>query len=237
MVNHKLFKFLSSHLFMRRGWYIFFLVAVVVLLVSGTFVSAQDAEQTVSNVSSDAGLWGTIKDNMVRVFNAISTFADKYIVGPIIGTRTFGGKSIHIFSGNFWSERFFSYISLSVWIILWSVVFGFFQLRLGNAKSERNIVFKFTFGKWLKFTKFALIFAVLYPILMGIPFINRILQIVTLEVLGVAVVWRAFIVSAVFIFGPLYFKRYIAYRVEIREYKEELQKVAGEEIIKAMAKG
>ncbi len=242
MVNRKLFKFLYSDLFMKKGVDIFVLVVVLAVLLLGAFVHAQEAGQVGQaglSVSSDNGLWGIIKDNTVLVFSATSAFADKYVIGPIIGTRTFGGESIHIFSDYYWFEGFLHNAALSILVVLWTIPL----VILYAVNDKSGGVTRFSSWRlhaaffYFRYCKSALIFAVLYPLLMGVLVINRILQILTLEVLGVAVVWRAFIVSAVLIFGPLYFKKYIAYRVEIREYQEELQKVAGEEIIKAMAKG
>ena len=74
-----------------------------------------------------------------------------------------------------------------------------------------------------------------YIILGGIPFFNRVLQIITLEILGLHIIWRSLIIGSVLYFGPIYAKRYFKYKRRNRLYKQKLEKVAGEEISKAMS--
>jgi len=84
-----------------------------------------------------------------------------------------------------------------------------------------------TFGK-KRFIAFCL-----YPFLMPVPIIKRILQIITLEFLGLHFFWRAFIIAAIFSFAPLFWGRYRKYREKTEVYKQALRDVAIEEKHKA----
>ena len=82
-----------------------------------------------------------------------------------------------------------------------------------------------------------IILFILYPFLMLVPILKRILQIITLEFLGLHFFWRAFIIAAIFSFAPLFWARYRKYRLRTELYKDKLRKVAIEERDKALLGG
>ncbi|MEM3074385.1 MAG: hypothetical protein QW727_00355 [Candidatus Pacearchaeota archaeon] len=162
----------------------------------------------------------------------------------LVGVKSFNGKWDIIWSLDFWKYNFWYYFftfSLPTFLF-----FRFFHLFM-----EHNIIpwiKNFNIITWIKDFKlitwikktyyrvFVIIILILYPFLMGIPLANRFLQIMTLEILGLHWFWRSFIFATILFFIPKMRDSYVEYVKIKRDYQDKLEKVAGEEIAKAMAR-
>jgi hypothetical protein len=82
----------------------------------------------------------------------------------------------------------------------------------------------------------SLIFFIIYPFLDLFPILNRILSILTFEAIGAGIFWRVLIVFLVLYFIPFIKPKYDEMKKRNQYYKEAQERIAGEEIMKAVAK-
>ena len=145
------------------------------------------------------------------------------IIGPILGALIylFGSKTLNLW---YFTGTGFEYFSFWFLVLIWIFIF---LLIYGYSKNEiRNEISKIKYY----------IFLLIIPLLMGIPIINRILQIITLEFLGIHWLWRSLLFSGILYFGPIFFQDYVKHRERRIKYKHKLEKIVGEEISRAIAK-
>lgn len=90
--------------------------------------------------------------------------------------------------------------------------------------------------KWIKRIGLILVLIFLYPVLMQMPIINKIIEIITFEVLGLSWFLRSFIVAFYIGFGPEMISKYRAYSRRVWIAKQGYEEQAGLEIAKALAK-
>ena len=194
--------------------------------------------------NSPSGLWDLIKGYSKLSFDS-STSSFNRGVGWILGANTFGGKSITVLSPYYWKSDGLKYDALGdgwryvlgslVTFLLIFVVLVLYTIFSSNPYDseyfEKNMSILGTKYPW-----FIIIILILFPFLMGIPIINRILQVITLEFLGTHWFWRCLIFATLLFFGPIYWKKYAEYRVRTRKYKEKMEALAIKEINRAHLK-
>lgn len=164
------------------------------------------------------------------------------IIGSILGTiiYLFGSGVLNIWYFKIWYfkgtgleygigfEYFSFWILVIIWIFIFSLIYSYSKNDL-KGYSKKDIKGEISKIKYY-------IFLLIIPLLMGIPIINRILQIITLEFLGIHWFWRSLIFSGIIYGFPRFFQDYVKHRERRLKYKHKLEKIAGEEISRAIAK-
>ena len=117
-------------------------------------------------------------------------------------------------------------LKISLPIFIWTIIFFLIHLFIDYPSQNSSIK---DINLYLP-----LIFALIYPFLAIIPIINRILYIITLEVLQLHWLWRSLILAAVLFYGPIFWERYSKYRKRKLLYDQKLEEIAAIEGAKAM---
>jgi len=231
----------------KRGYLVILIISII--LLSSLTAIAQEPEPKVK----DNSILGNIKSGLNSVASFIGDKASRiigikdfkgnysYLIGEgefVLGSFIvvlFGitvltiGALIYLFGSktlNLWyfTGTGFEYFSFWFLVLIWIFIF---LLIYGYSKNEiRNEISKIKYY----------IFLLIIPLLMGIPIINRILQIITLEFLGIHWLWRSLLFSGILYFGPIFFQDYVKHRERRIKYKHKLEKIVGEEISRAIAK-
>ncbi|PIN89236.1 hypothetical protein COU57_06270 [Candidatus Pacearchaeota archaeon CG10_big_fil_rev_8_21_14_0_10_32_14] len=140
-------------------------------------------------------------------------------------------------------------ITVIIGTIIGFLPFGFYYLRIGLAaliffgiERVALIIFFFededlsgessTSKKWMIIITLLLI----YQILILIPFVNRIVQIITLEFTGIHWILISFILYFEISIVPRILSKYVEYKIRTRKYDQALKKVAGEEALRAISR-
>jgi hypothetical protein len=134
----------------------------------------------------------------------------------------------------------FSLLGLLFWYIVMIVVgiwiFGFNLKEAVNLK-EIYVNFKIANDDEKHYFGVITFFSfIIYSFLSLFPILNRILQILTLEAIGAGIFWRTLIVFLVLYFIPFIKPKYDEMKKRNQYYKEAQERIAGEEIMKAVAK-
>lgn len=124
------------------------------------------------------------------------------------------------------------YLFFMIAIVFWTLIFFIIKNDEGYEGTFDRIVENFlNFMQFYFFLGVSLIF--IFLILFGIPIINRFLQIITLEILGVHWFWRSLIIATAIYFAKPLIKSYARNWKRRKAYEEQLEKVAMEEAVKA----
>lgn len=188
-------------------------------------------------------LWGDIGTNAYTAYNATYSFLGLNFK-KAVGARTFSGEGLNVASWDFWSGSFWYYLlTFSLPLIIFGWLFYIIFVISENLSNSNNpwesLNFFSIFNPWKVLSKIKAVWivALFYPFLMGIPLINRALQVITLEAIGLHWFWRAFVWAVILFFLPKLWEAYVRYRTRMRKYRTALEKVAGEENAKALARG
>jgi|TARA_B100001971_G_scaffold189906_1_gene192266 hypothetical protein len=235
----------------KKNFFVFFIIIFYVLTVfnvGGVIAVEEDNFLTkIKNLfvkdnkdtNDKGGAWSWVKEKTKPLTSKVSGFFSTTFgfVGDkvmwIIGVKSFEGEGVVWFYGYFLSLEFWDNVLFAGIVSIWIFLFWFF-LTLNFYRNSLE-GYDFINKKFSVFLKRFLPLFISYIILGGIPFFNRVLQIITLEILGLHIIWRSLIIGSVLYFGPIYAKRYFKYKRRNRLYKQKLEKVAGEEISKAMS--
>ncbi len=231
----------------------FFSILFLFIILNSFLISASEISEGLK------GVWENSKIEIKSFFKASWIFIkEKFsLLGKLVGiawkpfdkkidwvkgSRNFEGNEVHLFSEGFWTFQYFgSYLVFSLVVFILAILLDFILFRIirsGSISLPTVFSKKQRFKLFLKSKKSSLIFLVLYPLLMGVPYINRFLQIITLEVLAINEVfwwfWRSLIVALVLGFGSLFLERYKKYRERKKITKEEYERVFQTEAVKAI---
>lgn len=203
---------------MKRVVYFVLCFCVLLVLISGN----------VAGVGEDLD----IKENSEGLFNFLKGLGDDFIVAPIsfvvdklgwvVGTNTFDGESNHVFSFEYWLGDAKEYFFFGIIVFLWMSIFQVFY-AYGTKQRIKN---PFVLKNWRLYIAF------IYAFLMGIPVLNRILQFITLEFLGINWFLRSLFIAGIFSFAPYVIKEYSKYRLRMEKEDEALEEAAMDEVVK-----
>ena len=189
-----------------------FLVMIISSLVILGINAASDEE--------DKGLFDTISD----------AFTDK--IEWVVGSKNFEGDEINLSNPlDYFFTDGWKYLLFGVAIAFWMILFKFFAPR-SESPSYAEVGPLAKYFIWV-----GLVLPIAYVILMGIPLLNRILQIITLEFLFVNKgLWgfliRSLVIGTVLYFSPVLLEAYFKSEKKKELYHRALRKVAGEELNK-----
>ncbi|MBI2629379.1 hypothetical protein HYW74_04825 [Candidatus Pacearchaeota archaeon] len=227
-----------------------FLIICILLLIVIPLIFIFNSP--ISN-KADIGLWGVIKSSFSFVLNLVKNVISVPLafiwdkVSWITGGQTWQGKSV-------WKiEYLFEAIAI--------LIFGLIFSLIGSTLKYFGEVYTGLPYDWVdlaveslrSYFKKIVIPAILFLILMFIPIINRIIQVITFEILdirwifdykntdvftGIGFPWwlRAFIIAAVLYFFPLIWKEYVRFSKRKREYREKLDEEFGREMLRQAAR-
>jgi hypothetical protein len=192
--------------------------------------------------------WGTASVYLTNHFDWLLGFSE-YRKGDDLET-----KSLTIFSWYYWKTYGWQYCLTALPFVFWMFLFypftktfkrndgsiitiyelnyvtGFLQTIYDISK---HYFFKFKKIRIIPFpTNWILYTPLIYAIAMGIPILNRTLQIITLEFLGVHWLWRSLILATMISFGPFFLKKYGEYRKRMKLEKDALEEQAAIEAMK-----
>ncbi len=233
---------------LKKEGILFFAIIFIIFLSLITFVYSEENQVENSQDNKIASnldfgsIWDKITSTTSKNWDKITNYtSDKFNFAydnflRLIGVRSFEGEGNVLWSSDFWKSTFWYYLfTFSLFTFLFLFLFTFIYIKSMDTSPMG--------GTWVTFQAFTLpynifviIILILYPFLMGIPLLNRFLQIITLEFLGVHWIWRSFIFASILFFSPKLWKEYLKYIRRKRTYKAKLEKVAGEEVSKAMAR-
>jgi hypothetical protein len=129
----------------------------------------------------------------------------------------------------FESEHFVNPLIFSVlvfvWAIIFNIIYGIISKR-NNSKDEQK--------KLLKILRIYLLLILSYLVLSAFPVTNRIMQIITLELLIDNLLVRSFLIAVILFFAPEMWKSMKKYRLKRREYEKKIEEIADKETIKAI---
>lgn len=213
----------------KRDYLVLLLIGII--LISLYSISAQS---NITEQSAISKIWEPVKVNFLK----FSTFTSNKL-GVLFGFRSFNKDNLsnNYFSGfsEYMSSNFLYYLAFIVLVIFLMYIFHLIEFISFLPKDMVGI--KGVTKDFFKSNKIQIFILILFLFFIGVPLINRILQIITLEVLGVGLFIRALIISSILYFLPEFAKRYAEYRKRNYEYKEKLGKIAGEEMLKTISSG
>ncbi|MFH1425526.1 MAG: hypothetical protein ABIG28_02230 [archaeon] len=202
------------------------------------------------NSTDETGVFFYIKNKTSYYWTNTFDFVNKKI-GWVAGTRTFEGDWTYI-TLDFWINRALFMLFLFIWMGIFFAFttptieyngekftpYEYYSLDEHANKKSFLKTWSLIFSEGIHkkyFVKSIKIWVIIstYLIVSLIPYLMRILEIITLETLGVNIILRTLIVATVISYGPFYINKYGEYRKRQKIYEEELEKVAVEEAMKA----
>jgi len=170
----------------------------------------------------------TLKYSLLGALTGSAILATIYILATLGGWRFFDPRQ-----GLFWPNALFS-ILVFIWVFIFYLI---------TTKTHPQIFSPTTpelrrqNDKLMRKLKYLAILLGIFPFLTGIPLLNRFLQIITLDLLGIHIIWRSLIIATALYFGPIYIKKFYGYQKRTKIYKDELEKAAAIELVKVRLKG
>lgn len=207
----------------------------------------------------DKGLYGIIKLNAKYYLGVSNNFVtDKFdwaLGFSELQEDDLETKSLFLFSANYWAKYGWQYLLIGFAVVFWMFLFYPFATLVDYRDQKVSLYqtisffgqfgffntmwvsksYFFTFKKIIIFPfpkNWRLYIPPVYAVLMGFPILNRLLQIVTLEFLGVHWIWRTLIIAVLISFAPFYLKKYGEYKRRKFEFKKALETEASKEAMK-----
>lgn len=106
----------------------------------------------------------------------------------------------------------------------------------GPIKTYRNNITKFMGDFFILENWKILVLPIAVPFVMGIPYINRFLQIITLEIFGLNIFYSTFLIATLIAIITMSWKEIRTYYRRRRIYRDKMEEIEGEEVAKALAK-
>jgi len=224
----------------KRG---LFVILIFFLLLSSPIILAE--EHSEDKIDTPGKALDAVKDNFVGVvdvtYNAVSAVGDWLGIKTAwaLGAGTFEGKYVWqeegflkrnlpmAFAILFWAMLFFPFTATAEArrdqsVYTFEYVDGFFQAYFDSFK--RHFLYWKNWRPWLP---------VFYMVLMIIPILNRTMQIVTFEFLGLHWVYRSLIVATAVSFMPTFWRAFIKMKKDRAKYEVELEHQAAIEMMRA----
>ena len=181
----------------------------------------------------------------------------------IIGAKNFKGEGTNLASREYWfKSRKFWYQGLFWYYGLYGLLLVFwlfwyyphmtkekyhdytdtiYQLAskfgdFGPIETYRNNITKFMGYFFILENWKILVLPIAVPFVMGIPYINRFLQIITLEIFGLNIFYSTFLIATLIAIITMSWEEIQAYYRRRRIYRDKMEKIEGEEVAKALAK-
>jgi len=181
----------------------------------------------------------------------------------IIGAKNFEGEGTNLASleywfksGKFWYQRLFWYYGLyGLLLVFWLFWYyphmtkekyhdytdTIYQLAskfgdFGPIETYRNNITIFMGYFFILENWKILVLPIAVPFVMGIPYINRFLQIITLEIFGLNIFYSTFLIATLIAIITMSWEEIQAYYRRRRIYRDKMEEIEGEEVAKALAK-
>ncbi|PIN93253.1 hypothetical protein COU54_03790 [Candidatus Pacearchaeota archaeon CG10_big_fil_rev_8_21_14_0_10_31_24] len=135
-----------------------------------------------------------------------------------------------------WGEFFLNAVGdvlFGILFFMWIVLFELIYLAGFIGNPDFNVLKRYA----KSYLKKVFIGVIIYVILEMVPILNRFIQIITFEFLGLNIILRSFILSAIIYYGLLYVKRYNDYKKRMKKYDSKLEEYALKEAAKIGLKG